>query len=89
MGLLSAVMSRQGGTNGQSHLQHLVDRWEQKGTSSAPKGEETWASIQGAMGRDVGGSSTVLREADKGGKLDRLMTKCEVEVHRGDPYWLP
>lgn len=27
------------------------------------KGEETWASIQGAVGRDVGGARTVLREA--------------------------
>lgn len=52
-----------GGLNGQSPQQHLVDRWELEDTSSVSEGEETQASIQGALGRDVGRAITVLREA--------------------------
>ena len=49
--------------NDQSPQQHLVDRWELEDTSSVPEGEETQASIQGSLGRDVGRTITVLREA--------------------------
>lgn len=98
--ILSAVMSRQGGLNGQSHQQHLVDRWGLKDTKVKKHGRASKGPSEGLWA----GLAQCSERQDKGGKLDRLMTECEVEVHGGvhigalvpslgvrshSPRWLP
>lgn len=81
--ILSAVMSRQGGLNGQSHHQHLVDRWGLRIQVLYPKGKKHGQASKGPSEGMWAGLAQCSEGQDKTGKLDRLMTECEVEVHGG------